>query len=103
MILLIFGQNLNIKNLDIKHLKRVSPRKKSRAAETPRKLLEIPVFLRKSQKVKYRFPSFLVRKCKINFVSSRRKPDLNSFSTSEIFEPEDGSGGTITCRPGDKV
>ena len=38
------------------------------------------------------------RKCITNFVSSRRKPNIDSFKLPGIFEPEDGSSGTISCR-----
>ena len=79
-ILLNFGQNLD--KIDMKQLKKVSPRKKILRSGKSTYTAENSVFLRKSQKVEYRFPSFLVRKCKINFVSIKRKLDVDSFSTS---------------------
>ena len=100
-ILLIFGQNLD--KIDMKHLKKVSPQKKILRSGKSTYTAENSVFLRKSQKVEYRFPSFLVRKCKINFVSIKRKLDVDSFSTSGDIRAPRWLRWHDLVSPGDEV
>jgi hypothetical protein len=99
-ILLIFSQNLetNDMNDDWKY----RPENIFRSPGNPRKPVKTEVFGENLRKYNTDFDNFWTESAKQTFWAAKENRTSIPFQLPEIFEPEDASGGTISCRPARK-
>ena len=86
----------------MKDREKISSRKKSRAPENPRKRSKSEVFGDNLRKYNTDFDNFWSESAKQTLRAAEENRTSIPFQLPQIFEPEDGSGGTISCRPARK-